>query len=210
MTLIKQLKSSTSSLSIGVVHTSRSFLWKPIHTPILHCWTLLTREWMLRFSVSKILFVVVFNDCECVNVQELQNLTLEIWRASIKNFVWIYKLSCQGNVDIQNQFVLERIENWRFRVIRCSNTWMGCVKKSSAFFAYHLSWGRSCFWANKLFFFIIDHQKHDQEPSWNINFHPAKTFHEMKERKESLIWKPFHPKNIHKKIKVWITNFCEN
>ncbi len=42
---------------------------------------------MLKFSVSKILFVVVFNDCECINVQELQNSTPEILRASIKAFV---------------------------------------------------------------------------------------------------------------------------
>jgi hypothetical protein len=42
---------------------------------------------MLKFSVSKIMFVVVFNDCECVNVQELQNSTPEILRASIKTFV---------------------------------------------------------------------------------------------------------------------------
>ncbi len=42
---------------------------------------------MLKFSVSKILFVVVFNDCECINVQELQNLTPKILRASIKAFV---------------------------------------------------------------------------------------------------------------------------
>ncbi len=34
---------------------------------------------MLKFSISKILFVIVFNDCECINVQELQNLTPEIF-----------------------------------------------------------------------------------------------------------------------------------
>jgi len=28
-----------------------------------------------------------------------------------------------------------------------------------------------------------DHKKQDQEPSWKINFHPAKTFHEKKEKK---------------------------
>jgi hypothetical protein len=135
MTLIKQLKSFASSLATDVVHTSKSFLWKPTHAPILLCWTLLTIEWMLKFSVSKILFVVVFYDCECINVQELQNLTLEILRASIKTFVWVCnKLSCQGTVDIHNQFVLDRMENLRLRGIRCSNTWMGCVKKSSPFF----------------------------------------------------------------------------
>jgi hypothetical protein len=34
---------------------------------------------MLKFSISKILFVIVFNDCECINVQEFKNLTPEIF-----------------------------------------------------------------------------------------------------------------------------------
>jgi hypothetical protein len=34
---------------------------------------------------------------------------------------------------------------------------------------------------------MINHQKQDQEPSWKINFHPAKTLHEKKERKETFI-----------------------
>lgn len=41
---------------------------------------------------------------------------------------------------------------------------------------------------------MIDHQKHDQEPSWKINFHPAKTLHEKKKRKETLIWESFYQK----------------
>jgi len=42
---------------------------------------------MLKFSISKKLFVEVFNEYECINVQELQNLTLEIVGISIKTFV---------------------------------------------------------------------------------------------------------------------------
>jgi hypothetical protein len=34
---------------------------------------------------------------------------------------------------------------------------------------------------------MIDHQKQDQEPSWKINFHPAKLLHEKKKRKGTLI-----------------------
>jgi hypothetical protein len=34
---------------------------------------------------------------------------------------------------------------------------------------------------------MINHQKQDQEPSWKINFHPAKTLHKKKERKETFI-----------------------
>jgi hypothetical protein len=34
---------------------------------------------------------------------------------------------------------------------------------------------------------MIDHQKHDEEPSWKIVFHLAKTFHEKKQRKETFI-----------------------
>jgi hypothetical protein len=32
---------------------------------------------------------------------------------------------------------------------------------------------------------MIDHQKQDQEPSWKINFHPAITLHEKKEKKRN-------------------------
>jgi hypothetical protein len=31
---------------------------------------------------------------------------------------------------------------------------------------------------------MINHQKQDQEPSWKINFHPAKTPHEKRKEKK--------------------------
>jgi hypothetical protein len=42
---------------------------------------------------------------------------------------------------------------------------------------------------------MIDHQKQDQEPSWKINFHPARTLHEKKEKKRNS-----HMKTIISKI----------
>jgi hypothetical protein len=42
---------------------------------------------------------------------------------------------------------------------------------------------------------MIDHQKQDQEPSWKISFHPARTLHEKKEKKRNS-----HMKTIISKI----------
>jgi hypothetical protein len=55
------------------------FFWNPC---ILLCWIL--REWLLKFSI-----LVVFNDRECINVQELQNITPKSLTSFINTFVWI-------------------------------------------------------------------------------------------------------------------------
>jgi hypothetical protein len=51
---------------------------------------------------------------------------------------------------------------------------------------------------------MINHQKQDQEPSWKINFHPAKTPHEKRKEKKLSYENHYIQNKFHKKTRVRI------